>query len=214
MAREVAAYKRGCVKISCGAAWYECDFSDPDKNSGLCIGKIAKRDEEKWREFSKIWEDRRLGELPESLPSGSLAFSATPWIGQEIGFVHSGEAENVMWGPESSKVQFDSSTISHFRRPTSDGLKSFVSGVLGGRILKAGSPDSGEMGCCSASCPTLSVTNPIRGVAQLSAAFWGIHASLRKGVDAFTSVLFGAWPFELSLRFRFRATKPSCVIWG
>ena len=143
-AREGAAYKRGRVMISCGAAWYECDFSDPDKNTGLCIGQITKRDEEKWEEYSKIWEKSGLGALPEGLPSGSLAFSATPWIGQEIGFVHSGEAENVIRGTELSKVQFDTGTVSHFRRPTSDGLKTFVSGVLGGRILKAGSPVFGR----------------------------------------------------------------------
>lgn len=146
MAREVAAYKRGRVMISCGAAWYECDFSVADKNTGLCTGQITKRDEQKWEEYSKIWAENDLGTLPEGLPSGALTFSLTPWIGQEIGFIHSGEAENVMRGAAFLKVQFDTSVISHFQRPTSDGLKTFVSGVLGGRILKAGSPVFGRDG--------------------------------------------------------------------
>jgi len=146
IARGVAAYKSGRVMISCGPAWYECDFSEADKNTGLCTGQITRRDEEKWEEYSKEWTERGLGALQGGLPSGTLSFSATPWLGQEIGFIHSGEAEDVMRGIAFSKVQFDTSAISHFRRPTSDGLKTFVSGVLGSRILKAGSPVFGRDG--------------------------------------------------------------------
>jgi hypothetical protein len=146
MAQAVAAHKNGRVMITCGPAWYECDFSEADKNTGLCIGQITKRDEKKWEEFSKLWVNNNLGTLPGGLPSGDLAFSFVPWIGQEIGFFHSGEAENVMRGSAFLKFQFDTGTISHFRRPTSDGLKIFVSGVLGGRVLQAGSPVFGRDG--------------------------------------------------------------------
>lgn len=145
-ARDVAAYKGGRVMIAYGMAWYDCEFSDVDECTGLCIGKITSRDEEKWEEYSKMWVEKGLGELPESLPSGALTSSVTPWTAQEIGFVHSGEAENVMQGTAFSKVQFDRGTISHFLRPSDDGLKVFVSSVLGGRILRAGSAVFGRDG--------------------------------------------------------------------
>ena len=64
-----------------------------------------------------------------------------PQLGQEIGFMHVGEATDVspVLGT-ALKMQFDTSVISHFRGLRSGGLKVFVSGVLPGRFLRSGSP--------------------------------------------------------------------------
>jgi hypothetical protein len=62
-------------------------------------------------------------------------------MGQEIGFIHAGEAEDVMCGHLAfSARQFDSTTISHFRNPRPGALKTLVTGVLAGRIVQVGSP--------------------------------------------------------------------------
>lgn len=39
----------------------------------------------------------------------------------------------------TSKYQFDKTAVSHFRNVSEDAIKTFVTGVLPGRILKAGS---------------------------------------------------------------------------
>ena len=75
--------------------------------------------------------------FPEPLET-TVRASVYPWVGQDVGFVHTGEATDV-WHDGISKFQFDKTAISHFRDLFHDGLKTFVTGVLPGRILKAGS---------------------------------------------------------------------------
>ena len=68
-------------------------------------------------------------------------------MGQEIGFIHSGEAVDAMARERSSSpMQFDSSVISHFRQPTQKSMKTFVTRVLPRRILRPGSPAFGRDG--------------------------------------------------------------------
>jgi hypothetical protein len=66
-----------------------------------------------------------------------VTFTITPWLGQEVAFLHTGEAPEVMGWP---KVQFDTTVISHFKLPTDTAFKTFVTGVLPGRFMYAGSP--------------------------------------------------------------------------
>lgn len=137
-AQEVAAHYRGKVKIGAGLAWYECDAGPVDKGSGLVVIKLSGRDEQKWERAKKRLNAQDIQEVMKEEVKASL----TPWIGEEIASIHTGQANNVGLAglPTFIKRQFETATISHFRRPADDGLKVFVTGPLGGRILVAGAP--------------------------------------------------------------------------
>jgi hypothetical protein len=141
LARYAAEHKHGKVILLVGMAWYEFSAEAPDKASGLSVCRFAARDEVKWRQHADSWRKHGLGELEHDLITIPVRFTVSPWIAQEIGFIHSGEAEDVLRGRESfSKLQFDVGVISHFHRPVERGLKVFVTGVLPGRVVQAGSP--------------------------------------------------------------------------
>ena len=141
LARGVAEHKHGKVIILVGMAWYGFDSEPPDKTSGLCVCRLTSRDDEKWRDYAKSWRERGLGELEHDLISTCVRYTVSPWMGQEVGFIHTGEAQDVLRGRGLfSKRQFDTSVISHFRRPKDDGFKTFVTGVLPGRVLQASAP--------------------------------------------------------------------------
>ena len=141
VACQVAHEKDGRVVILVGMAWYGVEFGPVNKTTGLCVSHLKERDEEKWRHFEETWRSHGLGEAEDTLVKTPVRFTPSPWLGQELGFIHAGEAEDVMHVPVShSNLQFDTGVISHFRESSSDGLKICVTGVLGGRILKAGSP--------------------------------------------------------------------------
>ncbi len=141
LARYAAEHKHGSVIILIGMARYHFDCELPDPDSGLCVCCLTSRDEGKWRESEQSWREHGLGELEHDLISTPVKYTVSPWMGQEIGFIHAGEAKDMMRDRDSfSKVQFDASVISHFRRPKEAALKTFVTGVLPGRVLQAGSP--------------------------------------------------------------------------
>lgn len=141
LAGDIARHRSGRVIIIASMAWYGCTFEPASDPSGLSVSRLLDRDEARFRQVLETWRKAGLGELVAHPPTSLVKFSVTPWIGQEIGFIHSGEAENVMRGiGESSRRQFDTNTISHFRLPSDDGLKTFVTGVLPGRFLHAGAP--------------------------------------------------------------------------
>jgi hypothetical protein len=75
----------------------------------------------------------------------SVSASIYPWIGQDVGFVYTGEGEDIFCGG-ISKFQFHKTSISHFREPRKDGIKTFVTAVLPARFLRAGSPAFGGDG--------------------------------------------------------------------
>lgn len=81
-----------------------------------------------------------------SLPSDSVSqkkitFSNSPFLGQEFGFLHSGEAKHTMrMHGNIHHFQFDHSCISFQRKPTSEVLKSMESSPINSRILLLGSP--------------------------------------------------------------------------
>ena len=143
LASEIAEMRQGRVIIQAGMAWYSYKVLQECKTSALRVCKLVDRDEIKWNRLSKSWKDHDLGTLNEGLISTPASYSIGPWLGQEVGFLHSDEAEDVLRGQISMlKLQFDTTVISHFRglKEDDDTLLSFVTGVLPGRILHAGSP--------------------------------------------------------------------------
>lgn len=140
LARYAAEHKNGRIIILAGMARYDFNADPVNELSGLCVCRLTKRDEEEWREAVRSWKKHGLGELEHDLVAAPVRHSVSPWMGQEVGFIHSGEAQDVLRGrSEFAKLQFDAGTISHFRRPKRDAFKVFVTGILGGRILQTGS---------------------------------------------------------------------------
>jgi hypothetical protein len=147
VAKAVAEHKDGKVIFVIGQAWYDFESVPVVNVSGLSVCRLTERDEKRWRQSEESWRRHGLGELKQDLISTQVRFAVSPWMGQEIGFVHSGEAQDVMRGSNSlTKLQFDTTTVSHFRRPSADGLKTFVTGVLPGRVVRVGSPVFGRDG--------------------------------------------------------------------
>jgi hypothetical protein len=146
LALEVANYKKGALAIIAGFGWYEIEVEPVDTLSGLVILKIVRRDEER---YARLATKMKKAGLPESMFAeplrSSIISSVYPGIGQDIGFIHTGEADDV-WRDGISKFQMDKTTISHFREIREDAIKTFITGVLPGRILKAGSPIFGGDG--------------------------------------------------------------------
>jgi hypothetical protein len=135
----VVQEKRGRAVILSGFATYDFVHEQIDEGSGLVLCKLSGRDETKWRRMVAIWKKNDLSVPPDESRPLPVRASVMPWIGQEIGFIHEGEASDISMVHTFSPLQFDLSTISHFRRANADGLKIFVSGVLPGRILRTGS---------------------------------------------------------------------------
>jgi hypothetical protein len=144
MARDIATARNGRTIIQIGTGgWYSFQVEHDCEASALRVCKLTSRDEEKWKRLSTKWLENDLGDLEDGLIKKPVAYSITPWMGQEVGFLHTGEAENVLRGKISMfRLQFDTSVISHFRglKEEDDTFLSFVTGVLPGRILHAGSP--------------------------------------------------------------------------
>jgi hypothetical protein len=140
MAKAVAQYRRGNVIMLSGLAWYEFNAEAPNNASGLLLCQITGRNEEKWNEWNKLHEKYELGPLVHKPNMTPIKYSVSPWMGQEIGFLHSGEATGAMTLDRFSNLQFDTSVISHFKSPRDGAVKAFVTDVLPGRILWTGSP--------------------------------------------------------------------------
>jgi hypothetical protein len=147
LATRVADTKEGRIVISAGMERFEFDPGSGNSALGLSVFPLGPRDEAAWQHVQDLWREHGLGDLESSLIRTPVHFAASTWMGQELGFIHSGEAVDVMSGERSfSPVQFDTSVISHFRQSTSESLKTFVTGVLPGRILRPGSPAFGRDG--------------------------------------------------------------------
>ena len=138
VAQELAAARGGSVRIDAAMCWYDFEAEPVDETSGLVLCKITGRDEDRWKYFTEGLKRRDLPPIPESLQS-EVAFNVTPWPGEEVGFLHTGEAKDTlrMYG---SHLQFDTAVISHLKRPNDQALKRLVTSVLPGRIERTGSP--------------------------------------------------------------------------
>lgn len=143
----VASHKKGRGIATVGMAWYEIEGGPIDEASGLCILKLTKRDDEKWDDFqttlAKIGAPPLVDVVPSAMP---VKHSHMPWIGQEVAFIHTGEAENASALFTFEHLQFDATAISHFVRTSRKSLKTFVTGVLPGRVLHPGAGVFGRDG--------------------------------------------------------------------
>jgi hypothetical protein len=143
----VATHKGGRGVAIVGMAWYEFEAGPIDDASGLCILKLTKRDDEKWTGFQDSLAKIGGPSLVDSVPAAApVKHSLMPWIGQEVAFIHTGEAENASAMFTFEHLQFDSSVISHFVRTSRESLKTFVTGVLPGRVLYSGAGVFGRDG--------------------------------------------------------------------
>lgn len=141
MVTGAAEHKYGRAIVIAGMAWYAFEAEPVDTASGICVCRLTQRDEVRWQEAVRGGKEAGMPEMCDSSDVTPVRFTITPWIGQEVGFVHAGEAKDILIRMEAfTRVQFDTSVISHFRKLREDGLKTFTTGVLGGRVLHAGSP--------------------------------------------------------------------------
>lgn len=140
LAKGVAKLKRGRLGIVAGMNWYTFELAPIDELSGLVICNITARDEKRWSRTKSKFLKAGFPEnmLPQVLET-PVATSVYPWMGQDVGFFHTGEAVDVM-REGIAKYQFEKTSISHFRNVREDALKTFVTGVLSSRICKSGSP--------------------------------------------------------------------------
>jgi hypothetical protein len=138
MAQELAESKGGSVRINAGMGWYDFEPEPVDETSGLVLCKITGRDEARWQDVTEKMKRAGLPAISEPLQS-EVAFNVTPWPGDEVGFLHTGEATDTirMYG---SHLQFDTTVVSHLKHPADYALKQFVTNVLPGRIARLGSP--------------------------------------------------------------------------
>ena len=147
MAHEIARLKRGRVVIAAAnLVRYDVEITKEDTGYGLAICRVTSRNEEDFQhEKAQREEYERRGAksmFVEPLET-AVEFSISPWLGQEVGFLYTGEAPDISLWP---KVQFDATVISHFKKPTDVSFKTFVTGVLPSRFLYTGSPVFTRMG--------------------------------------------------------------------
>jgi len=140
MAQKVAVHKRGSVALLVGLARYTFVADPVEKMSGLVLLRLGSQDDKDYQRYKKSLEKRGIGHLLVEPPKNPVSASVTPWMGQEIGFVHDGEADDAMNTSYFSNRQFETSVVSHFLKSRNDRVKAFVSGVLPSRVRHAGSP--------------------------------------------------------------------------
>lgn len=91
----VTSHKGGRGVAIVGMAWYEFEAAPIDDASGLCVLKLTRRDEKKWSYFQGALSKLEVPLLIDAVPSiAPVKYSVMPWIGHEVAFLHTGEAEN------------------------------------------------------------------------------------------------------------------------
>jgi hypothetical protein len=134
------ADRQGRVIILCGMAWYEFEADPVDQTTGLLLCRLTKRNEEVWQETRASALKYGVAEWLQPEPTNvKPKWTITPWLGQECGFLLASDSADVMDHHQFTRVEFGSSTISHFKKPKDFGLKVFVTGVFSGRIRQLGS---------------------------------------------------------------------------
>ena len=139
-AQGLARIRFGRVIMWAGLAEYRFEPEPPDKLAGLVACRITERDEKKWARHKEEYEELGAGRFLREPITSCVRYSLRPWIGQEVGFLHSGEATDAQLFDRNSPLQFDAATISHFRHTEDRTVGSFVTGVLPGRFLRTGAP--------------------------------------------------------------------------
>lgn len=139
LAQGVARDKYGRVIIVSSLIRYGFDAESPDEFSGLITCRITGKDDKAQLELDEFWKKRGINRVYEPIQT-PIKFSLSSWVGQEIGFIHSGEAKDASRVDSFSPLQFDTAVISHIRKSEGKAFKSFVTTVLPGRVERAGSP--------------------------------------------------------------------------
>ena len=138
-AQDVATAKRGRVVILIGFEEWQFDVETGSELCGLVTCRLIQRNEDRFAEFKEKIREAGLEAFYIEPLQTPITATVSPWIGQEIAFIHAGEVKDAWRFFGTTRLQFDTSVISHFRKPNEGTLKSFVSGVVAGRVLKAGS---------------------------------------------------------------------------
>ena len=139
LAQGVAQEKSGSVIILSSFIRYQFVAEPPDEFSGLITCQITGKEDKAQLELDEVWEKRGINRVYEPIQS-PIKFSLSAWVGEEIGFIHSGEAKDASGLDSFSPLQFDTAIISHIRKSMDKAVKSFVTNVLPGRVERAGSP--------------------------------------------------------------------------
>jgi hypothetical protein len=139
LAQGVAREKSGSLIILSSFIRYQFAGEAPDEFSGLITCRITGKDDKSQLKMDEVWKKHGINRVFEPIQS-PIKFSLTTWVGEEIGFVHSGEAKDASGLDSFSPLQFDTAIISHIRKSNDKGMKSFVTNVLPGRVERAGSP--------------------------------------------------------------------------
>lgn len=138
---QVAKMKGGRVVAIAGCAWYEISPQPVEDAMGLQIHQIINRDEEVWSYAKEALKAFFSESLDMAETASAVPYRRNLFQGEAFGFLHAGEAADIIFSPVSfESLQFSSGTVSHFKKPTHSALKVAVSSVLPGRFTLAGSP--------------------------------------------------------------------------
>lgn len=140
LARDVAADRDGRIVLVVGMRYFGIDPHKSKDHVSLSVCPIGPRDTEHDEKLALFWREEGVEPPQFLMPTKQVPHTLTPWLGTEVGFLHAGEAEDAIRPDRMSRMQFDTTVISHFRGPTRDVLKAAVTGVLGGRFQYRGSP--------------------------------------------------------------------------
>jgi hypothetical protein len=145
-ANDGAKIKKGRVVIVFNFCWYEFRAEPVDTATGLVLCKLTKRDDSKYQEARRIFNQGGVDRWVEPPTKVVPMWTITPWLGQECGFIVPSESEDNMRKMELSHVEFGTTVISHFRLPKDNALKVFVTAPYAGRIVQPGSAVFGRDG--------------------------------------------------------------------
>jgi hypothetical protein len=141
LVQKVAQYKNGKVIAIIGLYLYDFATDGINAASGLAVCRLTHRDEKCFDYYNEIRKEHGWEPIQPQPNLNQVRYTVSPFMGQEFGFLHTGEAPEPMRGEyDFSSRQFDAAIISHFRNPKTGALKTFVSTVISERILSVGSP--------------------------------------------------------------------------
>ena len=140
LALSLAEANQGRLIAAHGLIWYDLVIEQTLDFCGLVTCRILEKDEKKWSQINKKMKTLDLGGLTERIANTPVRGTVMPWLGQDIGLLFTGEADDVASSMEWPALQFEATAISHFQKFSEGSMKSFVSGALASRFLHAGAP--------------------------------------------------------------------------
>jgi hypothetical protein len=146
MAGRLAEIKSGQVVLLYGTMWYYFKPEQVNSASGLVLCRITGRDEDRWTQSHELFAKYGLTAFIDPPPRKPVKASTEGSMGQEIAFLHSGEAAGeTLRQAALSGWQFETALISHLKKlEEGRALKRFVTCPIGSRVLHLGSPVFGR----------------------------------------------------------------------